>query len=163
MPRGRPAAGSVNKSEEIRNYFEKNPSATGKDCILALAKKDIEVSLPLVTGVRNRALGKTSSKKKGEVTVQEIKTLKSFVTKSNLDSAVAVNILKEFVDVIEEIGNIARFKEVLDAFDTIQDDDSESEDSEMEMEHDEDEVPVAVGGDDDEEDYEDEDEDEDDE
>ena len=136
--RGRPAAGSFNKSQAIRDWFKANENASNKDCIIALAKKDIELSPALVQGVRNRMMGKTP-KRKGEVTVDEIKTLKDFVSKSNLDSEVASNILGEFVSVVEEIGNLARFKEVLTAFDSYEDEDEDEDVTASSEEEDEDE------------------------
>lgn len=117
MGRGRPAAGSINKSGEIRKYYELHPDSNIKDCIDFLGKKGIEVSQALVSGVRTRSQGKPGNKKRrGDVTIQEMSLVKNFVNKSGLDVDVATGILEQFASLIDEIGTIERFKEVLSAF-----------------------------------------------
>jgi hypothetical protein len=117
MPRGRPAAGGVNKSEEIRKYFEKNPDCKTKDCIDSLSEKGIEVSQALVAGVRSRMQGEGGKKKKkGEISVAEMKLLKNFISKSHLEASVATKTLMELACLIEEIGSVERFKDVLSEF-----------------------------------------------
>lgn len=150
MPRGRPAGGGINKSEEIRKFYDANPDAKTKDCIDSLKSKGIEVSQALVAGVRSRSQGTPGNKKKkGEVSIAEMKLLKNFVSKSNLDISVATKTLNELVALIHEIGSVERFKTVLDEFGSFEESDSdESEDSEEEA------VAVA-SSDEDESDYED--------
>lgn len=157
MPRGRPAAGGINKSEEIRKYFETHPESKTKDCIDALASKKIEVSQALVAGVRSRMDGSAGSKKKrkGEVSVAEMKLLKSFITKSHLEVSVATKTLMELAALIEEIGSVERFKDVLSEFGNFEaslaaDDSDEDEDSDEDSDD-----AVAVGSYDDDEDDED--------
>lgn len=149
MPRGRPAAGGVNKSDAIRKYYEQHPDAKTKDCIDALAENDIEVSQALVAGVRSRMQGNPGNKrrKKGEITLAEMKLIKNFIGKSHLEASVATKTLMELAALIDEIGSIERFKEALNEFDNFEDGE-EIEDSEAEA--------VAVGAEDDEDgDYED--------
>lgn len=162
MPRGRPVAGGINKSEEIRKYFESHPESKTKDCIDALSKKDIEVSQALVAGVRSRMDGTagTKKKRKGEVSVAEMKLLKTFITKSHLETSVATKTLMELAALIEEIGSVERFKDVLSEFGNFEAslaaEDSDS-DEDSDTDEDSDDEAVAVGS------YDDEDEDEDDE
>lgn len=155
MPRGRPAAGGINKSEEIRKYFEKNPDSQTKDCIAALAGKGLEVSQALVAGVKGRMTGGTK-KKKGEVSVAEMKLVKNFIIKSHLEASAAHKTLMELTCLIEEIGSVERFKDVLNEF-------GDFEDSDFDSDEDSDEDAVAVGASDDDGEYEDVNDDEDDE
>ena len=156
MPRGRPVSGGINKSDEIRKYFEAHPESKTKDCITFLAGKNIEVSQALVAGVRGRMTGEagTKRKKKGEISVGEIKLVKNFVDKSHLEASVATKTLMELANLIEEIGSIERFKDVVNEFSNF-DGDSETDES------DEDEDAVTVGAEYDDVNDEDEDEDED--
>lgn len=138
MPRGRPVSGGVNKSDEIRKYYEKHPDAKTKDCIDFLGDKGIEVSQALVAGVRSRMQGEPGNKKrkrKGEVSVAEMKLVKNFISKSNLEMSVATSTLMELASLIEEIGSVERFKDVLNEFGNFED--AADEDS--------DEDTVAVG------------------
>jgi hypothetical protein len=151
MPRGRPAGGGTNKSEEIRKFYDANPDAKTKDCIDSLKSKGIEVSQALVAGVRSRSQGTPGNKKKkGEVSISEMKLLKNFVAKTNLDISVATKTLNELVSLIHEIGSVERFKTVLDEFGNFEDSEIES-DSESEDEED----AVAVASSDDDSEYED--------
>jgi hypothetical protein len=128
MPRGRPAAGGVNKSEEIRKYYENHPESKTKDCIEFLSDKGIEVSQALVAGVRSRMLGEGGSKKKkGEISVAEVKLLKNFISKSHLEASVATKTLMELACLIEEIGSVERFKDVLSEFGNFSDSSEEDE------------------------------------
>jgi len=157
MPRGRPAGGGVNKSGEIRNYYEKHPDGSTKDCIEFLSDKGIEVSQALVAGVRSRMQGEPGNKKrrrKGEVSVAEMKLVKNFISKSNLEMSVATATLMELASLIDEIGSIERFKDVLNEFGNFEDSDEIEDDA----------VAVGVSEDeDDDADYEDVNDDDDDE
>jgi len=162
MPRGRPAAGGINKSDEIRKYYEKHPDAKTKDCIEALESKGIEVSQALVAGVRSRMQGTPGNKKrrKGEVSVAEMKLVKNFITKSHLETSVATKTLLELASLIDEIGSVERFKDVLNEFGNFED----AEDEDTEDTDDTDDEAVAVGAsDEDDGEYEDVNDDEDDE
>ena len=52
VARGRAKQGSVNKSEEIRKYLRRRPSAAPKEIIEALAGQGIEVAQGLVSAVK---------------------------------------------------------------------------------------------------------------
>lgn len=148
MPRGRPVGGGINKSDEIRKYYEKHPDAKTKDCIEFLSDKGIEVSQALVAGVRSRMQGEPGNKKrkrKGEVSVAEMKLVKNFISKANLEMSVATATLMELASLIEEIGSVERFKDVLNEFGNFE----ESEES------DEDAVAVGASDEDEDGDYED--------
>lgn len=118
-----------NKSELIRKYFDSNPSSSVKDCIRDLAEGGVEVSYALVFGVRNRM--KFSSRmgdvtnvaddempEPREVSLDEMKMVRDFVEKSNLDSDLAIRILKEFSSLVRGLGTIDRFDRVLENFST---------------------------------------------
>lgn len=154
MPRGRPVSGGINKSEEIRKYYEKHPDAKTKDCIEFLSDKGIEVSQALVAGVRSRMQGEPGNKKrkrKGEVSVAEMKLVKNFISKANLEMSVATATLMELASLIEEIGSVERFKDVLNEFGNFEEASEESEESES----DEDAVAVGASDEDEDGDYED--------
>lgn len=151
MPRGRPAAGGINKSEEIRKYYEKHPESKTKDCIEFLSEKGIEVSQALVAGVRARMTGEGGKKKKGEISVAEVKLLKNFISKSHLEASVATKTLMELACLIEEIGSVERFKDVLNEFGNF----SDSSDADEDEDTDEDAVAVGASDEDEDGEYED--------
>ncbi len=45
----------VNKSQEIRDYFKQNPTASAKEVVKAMAKKRIVVSLATVANVKSKS------------------------------------------------------------------------------------------------------------
>lgn len=45
----------VNKSQEIRDYFKENPTASAKEVVKAMAKKRIDVSLATVANVKSKS------------------------------------------------------------------------------------------------------------
>jgi hypothetical protein len=95
----------MNRSEEIRRFYEKNPGARPKDCIIALAAMGVEVSPTLVSCVR--------AKLKVRDTNADVGVVREFVESSGLDPEVAVEILGRFVDVVEKVGGLSSFREVL--------------------------------------------------
>jgi hypothetical protein len=111
-------ARSGNKSELIRKYFESNPQSSVKDCISDLADGGVEVSYALVFGVRGRAFKeyKDIPVVESEPSLSEMKLVRDFVEKSNLDQDLAVRILKEFSNLVRGIGTIDRFDRVLEGF-----------------------------------------------
>jgi hypothetical protein len=111
-------ARSGNKSELIRKYFETNPQSSVKDCISDLANGGVEVSYALVFGVRGRSFKELKEVPvvESEPSLSEMKLVRDFVEKSNLDSDLAVRILKEFSHLVRGIGTIDRFDRVLDGF-----------------------------------------------
>jgi len=106
------ARSGVNKSECIRKYFETNPQASVKDCIEALSAGGVEVSYALVFGVRGRST-ETKEPEPREISLSEIKLVRDFVDKSNLDPDLATKILNEFIHVVRGVGTIDRFEKVL--------------------------------------------------
>jgi len=109
-------ARSGNKSELIRKYFESNPQSSVKDCISDLAEGGVEVSYALVFGVRGRMPKDEVPVVESEPSLSEMKLVRDFVEKSNLDQDLAVQILKEFSHLVRGIGTIDRFDRVLDGF-----------------------------------------------
>jgi hypothetical protein len=109
-------ARSGNKSELIRKYFESNPQSSVKDCISDLAEGGVEVSYALVFGVRGRMPKEDVLVVESEPSLSEMKLVRDFVEKSNLDQDLAVRILKEFSHLVRGIGTIDRFDRVLDGF-----------------------------------------------
>lgn len=45
----------VNKSQEIRDYFGKNPSASAKQVVEALGKRKVKVSTAMVANVKSKS------------------------------------------------------------------------------------------------------------
>lgn len=117
MGKGRPPAGSLNKSKAIREFFEKNPTAKVKECIEDLKNNAIEVSQALVSGVLSRMQGKPGNKRRArkgsEVTLREARLVRDFIMRSQLDVEVATKILGDFTAVVSECGGLDRFKLVL--------------------------------------------------
>lgn len=66
-----------NRSELIRNFFEKNTEARNKDAIKFLREKGVKVSPDLVSSVRSRLGMKTTRKKVEKVKALRVKTRKS--------------------------------------------------------------------------------------
>jgi hypothetical protein len=115
--KGRPAgqaSGGLNKSEEIRKFFEKSPDARTAECITFLAGKNIEVSQALVSSVRGRLSGKTGKSK--EVTLSEAMLVKNFIDTSGIDEEVATSILSDFADLIIKCGGVDRFRDILSQY-----------------------------------------------
>lgn len=117
MGKGRPPAGSLNKSKAIREFFEKNPTGKVKDCIEGLGASGIEVSQALVSGVLGRMQGRPGNKKRArkgsEVTLREACLVRDFIVRSELDVDVATKILSDFTAVVSDCGGLDRFKIVL--------------------------------------------------
>lgn len=107
---------SGNKSELIRKYFESNPQSSVKDCISDLANGGVEVSYALVFGVRGRMPKDVPVVVESEPSLGEMKLVRDFVERSNLDPDLAVRILKEFSNLVRAIGTIDRFDRVLEDF-----------------------------------------------
>jgi hypothetical protein len=99
----------MNRSEEIRRFYDKNPGARPKECIAALAAQGIDVSPTLVSCVR--------AKLKVRDMGADVALVGDFVDSSGLDPEVAVEILRRFADVVDGVGGIPRFREVLLSFD----------------------------------------------
>lgn len=95
----------MNRSEEIRRFYEKNPGARPKECISALAAQGIDVSPTLVSCVR--------AKLKVRDMGTDVALVSDFVESSGLDPEVAVEILRRFADVVDGVGGVSRFREVL--------------------------------------------------
>lgn len=153
MPAGRPSGPStVNKSKLIRDFYEQNPDASVKEAMDSLSKSGIEVSAPLVSGVR-RNLGMPAGKRKGknkEVTGEEIVNLKQKISELDLTA----ESLDEILASIEDMGSISRVREIISTLNQI--------DSSVAVEDEEDaeESIENSAGDEDEEEDEDEDEEE---
>lgn len=97
----------MNRSEEIRRFYEENPSARPKECIAALAARGIDVSPTLVSCVR--------AKLKVRDVAADVIVVRDFIASSGLDSEVAVEILSNFADVVDRVGGIGNFRVVLGA------------------------------------------------
>lgn len=146
MPAGRPSGPStVNKSKLIREYYEQNPDASVKDAMDALSRDGVDVSAPLVSGVR-RNLGMPTGKRKTkakEVTGEEIVNLKQKISELDLTA----ESLDEILASIEELGSVSRIREIISTLNQI--DSSVATEDEEDIEED-----VENSGDDDEEDEE---------
>lgn len=101
---------SVNRSEEIRRFYEQNPGARPKECIIALAAQGIDVSPTLVSCVRAKLKERVPERD----IASDVAVVRGFVDSSGLDPEVAVEILTRFAGVVEKIGGLDRFREVLE-------------------------------------------------
>jgi predicted nuclease with RNAse H fold len=61
----------INKSEAIRDYLKKNPTAKGMDVVKALASKGIKVAAAQVSNVKT-ASNKKTAKKLGRKIAQDV-------------------------------------------------------------------------------------------
>lgn len=101
----------INRSAEIRKFFESNSGARISDCISYLKERGIEVSYGLVASVRSRDAGKKSEDK--PVTDEEMCRVRDFIKISNLDTDVAVRILRDFANLVQIVGGLDRFRYIL--------------------------------------------------
>jgi hypothetical protein len=101
---------SVNRSEEIRRFYEQNPGARPKECIIALAAQGIDVSPTLVSCVRAKLKERVSERD----IASDVAVVRGFMDSSGLDPEVAVEILNQFAGVVEKVGGLDRFREVLE-------------------------------------------------
>lgn len=101
---------SVNRSEEIRRFFDQHPGARPKECIIALAARGIDVSPTLVSCVRAKLKERVPERD----IASDVAVVRGFVDSSGLDPEVAVEILTRFVGVVEKVGGLDRFREVLE-------------------------------------------------
>lgn len=104
------SADGINRSAEIRKFFEENPSARIPDCISGLKARGLDVSYGLVASVRSRELGK---RQEVPVTSEEACRVRDFIKVSNLDPDVAVRILRDFSDLVQIVGGLDRFRYIL--------------------------------------------------
>lgn len=101
----------INRSDEIRKYFASNPSASINDCIEGLKGIGIAVSYSLVASVRSRQKEKGPE---GPVGEDEVRRVHDFINVSNLDTDVALRILRDFSDLVQVSGGLNRFRLILD-------------------------------------------------
>jgi hypothetical protein len=101
---------SVNRSEEIRRFFDQHPGARPKECIAALAAQGIDVSPTLVSCVRAKLKERVPERDMAS----DVVVVREFVDSSGLDPEVAVEILTRFAEVVERVGGLDRFREVLE-------------------------------------------------
>ena len=100
---------SVNRSEEIRRFFDQHPGSRPKECIAALAAQGIDVSPTLVSCVRAKLKERVPERDMAS----DVAVVRGFVDSSGLDPEVAVEILTRFAGVVEKVGGLDRFREVL--------------------------------------------------
>ena len=101
---------SVNRSEEIRRFYDQNPGARPKECIIALAAQGIDVSPTLVSCVRAKLREVVPERD----IASDVCVVRGFMESSGLDLEVAVEILGRFAGVVEKVGGLERFREVLE-------------------------------------------------
>ncbi len=128
----------VNKSEMIRDFLRECPNVRTKDVVEHFKTRGVDISQQLVAGVRSREQGSFRRREDdGDVRLSEVKAVRDFVHKSELDSSVAVQILTEFASLVESFGSIGRFRRVLSEYVQLSDD--------PEPEHEEHEEDVGTG------------------
>ncbi len=105
---GRPKGSSgINKSAKIREYLEQNPDSTTTEVIEVLAQEGIDVSQPLVVGVRSRAFG--VKKKRGEITINELENLNNNIDSVFDDREMVGQVMDQFDSWATELGGWERF------------------------------------------------------
>ena len=105
---GRPKGSSgVNKSAKIREYLEQNPDSTTTEVIEVLAQDGVDVSQPLVVGVRSRAFG--IKKKRGEITINELEKLNNNIDSVFDDREMVGQVMDQFSTWADELGGWERF------------------------------------------------------
>lgn len=107
------SADGVNRSAEIRKFYEEHPDARIGECISGLSSRGVDVSYGLVASVRSRQPGAGNKSRVGPVTVLESRRVGDFVDLSNLEPTVAVKILLDFADLVRDLGGLDRFRVVL--------------------------------------------------
>ena len=108
--------GAMNKSAEIRAYFVEHPDGRSSECIKSLKDRGIEVSAGLVAVVRSKGPQAGNKRRDKGVTLEEVKIVKAFVARSNLDIEVATKILEEFSLLVRSLGGVDRFLEILNEY-----------------------------------------------
>lgn len=104
----------VNKSELIRAFLREYPGVRTRDVVEHFKTQGLTVSQQLVASVRGRQMGSQCKREVGgDVRLSEVKAVRDFVGKSELDTAVAVQILSSFADLVESFGSVGRFRRVL--------------------------------------------------
>lgn len=129
----------LNKSELIREFLREYPGARTKDVVEHFKDRGVPMSQQLVAGVRARETGVVRAKSDlGEIRLSELKAVRDFVQRSDLDSSVAVGILTEFANLAESFGSIGRFRRALVEY--VRFEDGSSVDPEPEQEDHEEDV-----------------------
>ena len=109
---GRPKGSSgINKSAKIREYLEQNPDSTTTEVIEVLAQEGIDVSQPLVVGVRSRAFG--VKKKRGEITINELENLNNNIDSIFDDREMVGQVMDQFESWANELGGWERFTKAM--------------------------------------------------
>lgn len=109
---GRPKGSSgINKSAKIREYLEQNPDSTTTEVIEVLAQEGIDVSQPLVVGVRSRAFG--VKKKRGEITINELENLNNNIDSVFDDREMVGQVMDQFESWANELGGWERFTKAM--------------------------------------------------
>lgn len=125
--------GGVNKSQMIREYLRENPGVRTKDVVEHFVSLGMEVSNQLVSTVRSKEGVSGGS---SEVRLSEVRSVREFVERSELDAEVAVQILTSFADLVDNLGGTGRFRRVLTAYIECVDPSSEEDSSEEDHEED---------------------------
>jgi hypothetical protein len=135
----------LNKSELIREYLREYPGTRTKDVVEHFKGQGVSMSQQLVAGVRAREIGAVRSKPDmGEIRLSEVKAVRDFVQRSDLDSSVAVGILTEFSNLVESFGSLGRFRRVLAEYVRFEDGEIEAS-VDPEPEHEDHEEDVGTG------------------
>ncbi len=107
---------AVNKSEAIRSYQAKNPSATAKEVVSALAMQGIAVREQLVYTVKSKIKGEKKAAKKAVVVKKKRVAKKKRVVKKKAGrkkkvkrpsvSALSANDLFEAKKLVDKLGSL---------------------------------------------------------
>jgi hypothetical protein len=113
----------VNKSQAVRDYLAEHPDATASTILPALAERGIDVSVALVSQIKQRlknsgesGSGKPTTKKKAgrkKVAGRKAMTKKTTATSSRAAKALTADDLVEAKKLVDELGGIDQAREAL--------------------------------------------------
>jgi hypothetical protein len=113
----------VNKSQAVRDYLAEHPDATASTILPALAARGIDVSVALVSQIKQRlknsgesGSGKSTTKKKAgrkKVAGRKAMTKKTTATSSRAANALTADDLVEAKKLVDELGGIDQAREAL--------------------------------------------------
>jgi hypothetical protein len=133
----------LNKSQLIREYLREYPGVRTRDVVTHFKAQGVEMSPQLVASIRCREFGSYSC---GDVRLSEVKSVRDFVQKSELDVSVAVQILSEFASLVDSFGGVGRFRRVLSEYVRFEDGEKGVDPSlDPEPEHEDHEEDVGTG------------------
>ena len=114
---GRKKKAAVNKSAAIRDYLAKNPSATAREVVSALAKQGIRVKENFVYTVKSKTTVRKKTAKK-KVVVKKKRLAKKRTTRKKVKrpsvSVLSANDLLEAKKLVDKLGSLAGARKAIE-------------------------------------------------